>query len=139
MLGFIFNRAVIMFAQVTSGTPVGTPATGESAPAPTPIPVSSPAGAGTMATKPPPATYNLNALQVIFLIVYFLVCVGLVVTVLLQTTKNEGLSGIIGGAAHSVFKGKKGFEERLQEATNVLAVSFIVLSMLLSIFIFRKM
>lgn len=140
MLSFIFNRAVIMFAQVTSGSPVGASPAGESAPAtaPMPMPVASPGGIGTMAAKAPAVIYSLSIWQVIFLMVYFLVCVGLVVSVLLQTTKSEGLSGIIGGTAQSVFKGKKGFEDRLKEATNVLAVSFIVLSLLLSVLIFRK-
>ncbi|MCD4785946.1 MAG: preprotein translocase subunit SecG [Candidatus Eremiobacteraeota bacterium] len=91
-----------------------------------------------MAAKAPAASYGISIWQGLFLVVYFLVCVGLVVTVLLQTTKSEGLSGIIGGAAQSVFKGKKGFEDRLKEATTVLAVSFIVLSLLLSIVVFRK-
>jgi protein translocase SecG subunit len=59
------------------------------------------------------------------------------VAVLLQTTKNEGLSGVLGGSSQSMFKGKKGFEETLQEVTNYLAVSFVVMSFLVSIYAFR--
>lgn len=118
MWQLVYNRAMVMLAQVSGGAQSATGA------------VSSPPGAGG-------SGYQLTLWHTLFLIIYFLICIGLVTAVLLQTTKNEGLSGIIGGSNQAVFKGKKGFEERLQEITNYLAVSFIILSFLLSIFMFR--
>jgi len=116
MWQFVFDRAMIMLAQVS-----GAPAAPNSVSAPS-------AAAGG---------HNFGFFHILFLFVYFLVCVGLVAAVLLQTTKSEGLSGVLGGGTQSVFRGKKGIEERLAEATNYLAVSFIVLSLLLSVFAFR--
>jgi len=140
MWQFILGRAFLMFAQVVTATPAGVPAAAGTAPAgaPAPVPMVSPV-AGTV-NQPPVNTgvsYKFTVWHTIFLIIYFMVCVGLVVAVLLQTTKSEGLSGIIGGSSKSVFKGKKGFEEMLQICTNVLAISFLVLSLVLSIFMFR--
>lgn len=124
MWQYVFNSAAMMFAQAATGVP----ASGEGAPAANVTNVDVVAG----------TAYNHTILHSIFLIVYFVVCVGLVVAVLLQTTKNEGLSGAIGGASKPVFKGKKGFEEVLQEYTNYLAIAFVVLSLGMSIFLFKS-
>ncbi len=70
----------------------------------------------------------------LLMVVYLLVCLGLIVAVLSQTSKNEGLGGTLGGGGtQSVFHGKKSVEEKLGTITNVLAVSFIVLSMVVSL------
>ncbi len=66
------------------------------------------------------------------LFVQVVVAAGLVACVLSQTTKNEGLGGTIMGPSQSVFRGKKSTEEKLSGLTTGLAVSFIVLSMLVS-------
>jgi len=107
-----------MFAQATSGVPTGE-------------------GAAESAAATPAATFHHTTWHWLLLFVYFFVSLGLVITVLLQTTKSEGLSGIIGGSTQSVFHGKKGFEERLQEITNYLAVGFITMSFLVSLFAFK--
>jgi len=80
---------------------------------------------------------KINALQGLLLFVYFVVCVGLIVCVLLQTTKSEGLSGVIGGSTQAVFKGKRSVEEKLNQITTWLAVRFISLSQLVALFAFR--
>lgn len=81
---------------------------------------------------------GLTPLQYVVMALYLLVCLGLIAAVLSQSSKEEGLSGMLGGGStQSVFRGKKSFEEKLQTATNVLAVSFIVLSMLIS-WLFRS-
>lgn len=132
MWQLVLNRAMVMFAQATTGTPV--------APA-TPAATGQPVNVTPMMNNPSvkvQGDYRHTPWHTILLVVYFLVCLGLVIAVLLQTTKSEGLSGIMGGSHQSVFKGKKGFEETLQEATNYLAVSFIVMSFLVSLFAFRS-
>ncbi len=66
------------------------------------------------------------------LMLYFTVCIALIICVMFQTTKNEGLSGVIGGAASStLFKGKRSGEEMLTMWTTRLAVTFLVGSFLL--------
>ena len=120
MWQYVFYKASMMFAQAATGVPGAAPE----------------ASVANVNTSSGTA-YKHTILHSIFLLVYFVVCVGLVIAVLLQTTKNEGLSGAIGGAAKPVFKGKKGFEEVLQEYTNYLAVGFAVLSMIMSFFLFK--
>lgn len=113
MWDIIVSRALVMFAQAT-GSPNVTRAAVE--------------GQGT---------FRHTIWHTILLIIYFIVCLGLVATILMQTTKSEGLSGVIGGSTQSVFRGKKGFDERLQEITNYLAISFLVLSFIVSLFAFK--
>jgi len=61
---------------------------------------------------------------------YFLICIALIGCVMMQTTKNEGLSGVIGGqVSTSVFRGKKSAEETLSLWTTRLAVGFIIYSL----------
>ncbi len=67
-----------------------------------------------------------------FALVQFVVCVGLVAIVASTTTKNEGLSGTLGGKASSSFHGRPGMEEQLQQYTTYLAVGFLVLSTILA-------
>lgn len=49
-----------------------------------------------------------------------------------QTTKQEGLSGSIGGAVQSAY-GRPGAEEQLKRITGVMAVAFVVIGTILSL------
>lgn len=49
-----------------------------------------------------------------------------------QTTKQEGLSGSIGGAVQSAY-GRPGAEEQLKRITGFMAVTFVVLGTILSL------
>jgi len=65
-----------------------------------------------------------------FLIIFqMLTGLGLIVTVLLHSAKGEGLGGI-GGTAH-IFGSQKGLEQGLDRITTILAVTFIVISILI--------
>lgn len=57
----------------------------------------------------------------------------LIVSVLLQSSKSDGLSGSIAGGAEQLFGKKKsrGYEAVLEKITVVAAVCFIVLSIVL--------
>ncbi len=61
-----------------------------------------------------------------------LLALGLIFIVSIQTTKSEGLSGTIGGQVTSSFKGKPGFEERLNDITKYLGIGFFVVSVLVA-------
>ncbi len=50
----------------------------------------------------------------------------------LQTTKQEGLSGTIGGRVESAY-GRPGAEEQIKRVTGVAAVAFVVLGTILSL------
>ena len=66
-------------------------------------------------------------------IVLALVSVILIVSVLLQSSNSAGLSGSIGGGAEQLFGKKKsqGYDALLSKISTVVAVLFIVLSLVL--------
>jgi protein translocase SecG subunit len=59
--------------------------------------------------------------------------IGVIFIVAIQQTKSEGLGGTIGGRVSTSFKGKPGFEERLNEMTKFLGIGFFVASILVAI------
>jgi len=125
------SPAVIPTAGITA-TPMATPS------AVIPLPVSSPMPTVNINPLDHPAVHSPGVFQVILLAIYFLVCAGLVAAVLLQTTKSEGLTGSIGGTTQSVFKGRKGIEEKINMITTYLAWIFLGLSLLIALFVFSK-
>ena len=59
--------------------------------------------------------------------------VGLIVLLAIQTTKQEGLSGSIGGRVESAYKGRPGAEEQLKRLTGFVAGMFVVAFVILSL------
>ncbi|HKU67362.1 MAG TPA: preprotein translocase subunit SecG [Candidatus Baltobacteraceae bacterium] len=70
-------------------------------------------------------THTLGALFVI-------AALALIILLAVQTTKQEGLSGTLGGRVESVY-GRPGAEEQLKRITGVTAVAFVVLGTILSL------
>jgi len=70
---------------------------------------------------------------VILSILQMLLAVGVIFIVAIQQTKSEGLGGTIGGRPTTSFKGKPGFEDRLNELTRYLAVGFFIASILVAV------
>lgn len=66
------------------------------------------------------------------LVLQFIVSIALIIVVLLQRSKGEGL-GSIGGGAQMFFDKARGLDRTLEQATTVIAVLFMVLSVTLSI------
>ncbi len=73
----------------------------------------------------------LSILQVIISIV-------LIIIVMMQTSKSEGLGGTIGGQISSTFKGKPGFDDRLSYYTRLIAVVFFACSILVAMTILNR-
>jgi preprotein translocase subunit SecG len=70
---------------------------------------------------------------------HFLVSVALVVLVISQTTKHEGLGGTIGGASSTgSFRGRPGFEEQLARYTGYVATAFMFLSLLVFMLVEKR-
>lgn len=69
----------------------------------------------------------------VFIAIHLLICVGLIISVLLQSSKGEGLAGAFGGGGMTgtVFGGR-GAATFLAKATTVLAISFFASAMILS-------
>jgi protein translocase SecG subunit len=64
----------------------------------------------------------------ILIVLQTITALALIVIVMSQTTKHEGLGGAIGGKAQSSFRGKAGLEENLQRFTMYIAVTFFIIS-----------
>ena len=73
-------------------------------------------------------------METLLTVLYILDCLALIVIVLMQQGKSAGLTGSISGVAETYWGKNKGrsMEGKLEKATVVLAVLFIVLSLALS-------
>ena len=54
--------------------------------------------------------------------IFILAAISLIVLLAVQTTKQEGLTGTIGGRVESAYRGRLGAEEQLKRVTGVVAV-----------------
>lgn len=75
----------------------------------------------------------MNWYQTLLLIVQLIISIAFILIVMSQTTKNEGLTGTIGGNISPNFKGKPGFEERLQGYTRYLGIAWFVVGIITGI------
>ncbi len=75
----------------------------------------------------------MAALRTALTVLYIIICIAIVVLVLMQEGKSAGLSGSINGVADTYWGKNKGrsIEGALSKITTVLAVLFIVISVLL--------
>ncbi len=65
---------------------------------------------------------------------FFLICaVGLVLLLAFQTTKQEGLSGTIGGRVESNYRPRLGFDQQLARLTSYVAIGMVFFAVVLSI------
>ncbi len=82
-----------------------------------------------------------NPLVVTTLIVQIILSLILIVVVLFQSGNQEGLSGAIAGGAETFFGKNKGrtLDAKLKKWTSVVAVLFLVTSVLLGIFVQNSM
>jgi len=78
----------------------------------------------------------VDILKVFVQIIYILICIVLTVIVLKQEGRSEGLSGALTGASDSYWSKNKGRSKEglLDNATKILGVLFIVLSVVLNLF-----
>lgn len=74
----------------------------------------------------------MQLLNVILSIVQVGLALGLIFVVAIQQSKSEGLGGTIGGKPTSSFKGKPGFEDRLNDMTKYIGIGFFVSSILVA-------
>lgn len=70
-------------------------------------------------------------MKIFLLIIQLFSGLGLIITVLMHSAKGEGMGGI-GGAA-KLFGTPKGLEEGLDKLTTGLAITFVLLSLILSL------
>lgn len=75
----------------------------------------------------------MHALHIVLSVIQVALAAGLIFVVAIQQTKSEGLGGTIGGKVTSSFKGKPGFEDRLNEMTKYIGIGFFVASILVAV------
>lgn len=68
-------------------------------------------------------------------IIHIAVCVGLIVIVLLQADKGEGLSGAFGGGASSTIFGERGGGGFMSKLTTIMAIVFMLTSLIIAVFV----
>lgn len=76
-----------------------------------------------------------DTIRVALMIIFVIICVALTIIVLMQESKQNGLSGAICGAADTYWGKNKGrsMEGKLVTITKVLAVLFILIAVILNI------
>ncbi len=65
--------------------------------------------------------------------IFILSALLLIFLLAIQTTKQEGLTGSIGGRVESTYRGRLGAEEQLKRLTGMVAVVFVVVGFVLSL------
>lgn len=73
-------------------------------------------------------------LRTIVTVVFIAICIALVILVMLQESKSNGLTGTVGGMADTYWGKNKGrsMEGKLVKWTTILAVIFFVLTVVLN-------
>lgn len=73
-------------------------------------------------------------LKIILIVFQVLFSLGLITTILLQSGRASGLSGVIAGGAQALFGKKKGIDEFLNKVSTILAVGFLLFTLLVAMF-----
>lgn len=89
--------------------------------APTPVPVQTP-----VAQHFPWLTHGIAG-------IFIISAIALVFLLAIQTTKQEGLTGSIGGRVESAYRGRLGAEEQLKRITGFVAATFVITAFILSL------
>jgi protein translocase SecG subunit len=65
--------------------------------------------------------------------IFMIAAVLLIGLLAVQTTKNEGLSGTIGGRVDANYRGRLGFDGQIARVTGVVATVFVIFATLVSL------
>ena len=76
-------------------------------------------------------------MEIALQVVHALLALGLIVAVLFQPGGEAGLPGAITGGAQSLFGKKKGLEEKLAKLTSIVAILFMVSTVVLAFIVGR--
>lgn len=68
-----------------------------------------------------------------FAALFLILAVSLVLLLAFQTTKQEGLSGTIGGRVESAYRPRLGFDQQLARLTSYVALGMVFFGVILSI------
>jgi preprotein translocase subunit SecG len=65
--------------------------------------------------------------------VFIVAALAFIALLAVQTTKQEGLSGTIGGRVDSAYRGRLGFDGQIARVTGYVAVTFVVVATIVSL------
>ena len=74
-------------------------------------------------------------ISVLIKVIHFVVCIGLIVVVLLQADKGEGLAGAFGGGSSNTVFGDRGSGGIMTKVTTGMAIVFMLTSLIISIWV----
>ena len=77
----------------------------------------------------------MQAILVLIKLFHFVVCIGLIVIVLLQADKGEGLAGAFGGGASGTVFGERGGNTFMTRLTTGMAIAFMLTSLFISVYL----
>ena len=79
----------------------------------------------------------MTALQIVLSILIILLSVAIIILVLMQESKQQGLSGAISGAAETFFGKNKGrtMEAKLEKYTKIAGAAFFILALVSSLLV----
>ena len=79
----------------------------------------------------------MTALQYVLSIIIILLSIAITILVLMQESKQQGLSGAISGAAETFFGKNKGrtMEAKLEKFTKIAGIAFFVLALVSSLLV----
>jgi protein translocase SecG subunit len=80
-----------------------------------------------------PLQTNAPWLTHAFAALFLVLAVGLVLLLAVQTTKQEGLSGTLGGRVESNYRPRLGFDQQLARLTSYVALGMVFFAVVLSI------
>lgn len=81
----------------------------------------------------------MDVFKIVLAAIYVVLCIALVIIVLFQNSKQQGLSGAIAGTAETFFGKNKGrtIDAKLRKWTAVGAIAFLVLSLVLAFLVVK--
>jgi preprotein translocase subunit SecG len=65
--------------------------------------------------------------------IFIIAALAFIALLAVQTTKQEGLSGTIGGRVDSNYRGRIGFEGQIARVTQTVAITFVVIATIVSL------
>ena len=68
-----------------------------------------------------------------FAVIFIIAALAFIGLLAVQTTKQEGLSGTIGGRVDSAYRGRLGFDGQIARITGIVAVTFVVVATIVSL------
>jgi protein translocase SecG subunit len=80
-----------------------------------------------------PLAQNFPWLTHTFAAIALLSAISLVLLLAFQTTKQEGLSGTIGGRVESNYRPRLGMDQQLSRLTGIVAITFVVFTTIVSL------